>query len=111
MQTIERLCKYKDVANIVYKCVHQLLTKELISELNVLQSGYYYADDDIFKRFPERLLYIDDSKKEQSLFNWRTPFPRGSVIYKVNHKNRTYSETNYVTSSFSAWEYDLQDKP
>jgi hypothetical protein len=87
MQTIERLCKYKDVTDLVYKSVHQLLTKELISELNRLQAYYYYQDCKYVGRcgLNFTLLY---NEKEPSLLNWRYVGRNQSyLIHNVNHRH------------------------
>ena len=96
MRTIERLCKYKDVTDLLYKNVHQLLTKELINEFVALQGEIYYEEDDILRENPESLTF---NTGYLSCFGWRQ-LGNGRPdwpIYHVSHKEHTCFETGQMT--------------
>ena len=101
MNTIERLCKYKDLTDIVYKHIHQMHTKEMIAELKMLSTlDYTFPDSDDPNA---HLLFSNNSEPFSSCFNWRTeeeiednePLNGfGLPIFKISHKKLQINDTN-----------------
>lgn len=73
MKTIEILCKYKDLADLVYKHVHALITHEVIAEFKLLKNVKCWVNK-FYTPYP--LLYYDQWDHTQvdgnaPCFNWR----------------------------------------
>ena len=66
MQTIEHLCKCKDVVDLLYMYVHRALTRQLLTELKVLSKKAFYFSNDA-----HALLYNEENHLLTSCFNWR----------------------------------------
>lgn len=101
METIEFLCKYKDLTDLVYKYVHQSFTKELIKEFVFLRRQMYYHKRDTHHEIPHLLAY-SDKRFEQSCFGWRilgTHYKKHIpwVIHRISHKRLTYYDINANT--------------
>ena len=93
MKTVEELCKNKDVANLVYRHLHQLHTKALIEELELLSKDDYFMVESMHEsegHYP--LLYIDEDTI--SCFNWRTPNSLSNILH-ILHMDHTIHDTGF----------------
>ena len=95
MKTIEKLCKYKDVVDIVYWQVHKLLIKQLNDEYKKLSTvKYSYEDyyDDYY--FPLDYYFPVGNL---SCFNWRSLPDPGCVIFHISHATQSITKTHFCT--------------
>lgn len=102
MKTIERLCKYKDVADLIYREVHALLTKDLITEYKVLSKMRFIiidddsdSDSDDSETYPAFYGSLGENA-EFPCFNWRTVFTGNRLIYHVSLQNCTLTKTGFM---------------
>lgn len=107
MNTIEKLCRYKDVTNLVYQHVHRLLTKEITTELK-MRANITYKLTDGGRVYSYRFLYDDvwddddddddgNGNGNVPCFNWRTLPAWQGKIFHISHKTVTLFETNACT--------------
>ena len=98
MQTLERLCKCKDIVDMIYRYVHALMTAEVIHEYKVLSKEKYTHDTGITSH---KLFYDHDQLFHNSIngyFNWRHNSDAYKwQIYHVSHKTRTVRATDFCT--------------
>ena len=94
MKTIEKLCQYKDLADLVYRYVYALLMKEVIVELYELSKTLYNLSNTDYS-YP--LLYndawigIDEDENNIPCFNWRTPPAPYDDIFHISHKTKSFA--------------------
>jgi len=97
MKTIEELCKYKDVADLVYRHVHGLLTKALNNEYETKANQVFKYEGDC-NNYPA-FYGCGDIKRQikYPCFNWRTLSMQAQQewIYHVSFKNNTMTKTDH----------------
>ena len=88
MKTIERLCKYKDITDLVYRHIHMFMTKDLINEYMALSKIKY---TNLFGRIGIYPLFYDENSNSVSCFNWRPPHLQyyRAFIHHIHHAHRT----------------------
>ena len=89
MQTIHKLCRYKDITDLVYLQLHRLLVKDLIKELNDLAQVGYVLN---WCRYP---LFSDDYGWDMPCFNYRVEFNCVDLIYHISHKDHKLQKTGF----------------
>lgn len=107
MQTIQRLCKYKDITDVVYKCLHQMLTRDLIVEFRALAKiEYYFEGSDDTDSDNDCVIYDADetyfpvlygvNPQQHACFNWRLidVKRRRFPIYHISHTQQIVYRTN-----------------
>jgi len=93
MRTIEKLCQYKDLTDLVYRYVHTLLTQELIHEFDTLSETRYILQDTSLD-YP--LLYDDTWPGVEMddvnipFFNWRSLPSDLTNIYHISHNTKSF---------------------
>jgi len=99
MKTIERLCKCKDVVDLLYMYVHRAFTKEVILELTVLAKQHISC-------FSQSLSFPGDAHIgfENCCFNWRDLALNWSKqpIYHVSFKQ---SKTQIIENVYTPTPY------
>ena len=66
MSTLDKLCSYKDCADLVYKELHKLLLSEVNREFKILSKAEYYFDET-----DTTFVLLSDDPNDMPCFNWR----------------------------------------
>ena len=90
MQTINKLSKYKDIADLVYLHLHRSSVKDMIKELNDLAQERYVAVWNHWCAYP---LFSDDHLY-YPCFNYRLENKCEDEIYHISHKDHKRKMTN-----------------
>jgi hypothetical protein len=104
MKTIEKLCKNKDISDLIYQNVHSLFMKELNNEYQSLSKiPYKYKESDEDNAYADGFPLFYEDTNNLYCFNWRTVLLHGfasgftdcNVIYHISHKDHSFRQTEF----------------